>query len=108
MSRLVREQSEARYPHLSQFIGCYLHEDWPLSYASPEVAMARAVSAWPQSQRVLVQKELTALLRSVDDNTRLRSVLNDGLGANIHFKKAMDARTFLEAVQKVLSESHHQ
>ena len=108
MTEVIREQSEARYPHLSQFIGCYLHEDWPLSHASPEVAMVNAVSAWPQPQRVLVQKELTALLSSVDDNTRLRSVLNDGLGANIHFKKARDARIFLEAVQQMLSVRGHE
>jgi hypothetical protein len=66
--------------------------------------MAVAVSAWPKAQRIIVEKELTALLKAIDDDTRLRSVLNFGLGANLRFKKPKDARFFLEGVQQMLSE----
>lgn len=98
----VWAEAEAQYPTLQQFLGCYLHEDWLFDCATPQQAVDAAIAAYPVALRQRVRGELVALLRSVDDDTRLRRILNDGLGVSLYFRKPGEARAFAEAVERKL------
>jgi hypothetical protein len=102
MSR-VRDEAEARYPALTQFFGCYLHEDWPIFSGTPEKAVDDAIASYPVEIRKQVRRELADLLQRTPDDTQLRKVLNVGLGVNLHFKRTAKARAFaLEVHEKLL------
>ena len=95
-------EAAARYPTLQQFLGCYLHQDWDLECATPQGAVDMAIAEYPITLRQQVRRELAALLGAVDDDTRLRRVLNDGLGVEVYFRKAAEARAFAEEVERKL------
>ena len=100
-----REEAEARYPTLSQFLGGYLHEDWPEMHGTPQAAVDKAVSEYPIELRKVVRKELSDLLVRSTDDVQLRSLLNDGLGVCVYFKKPAQARAFAEQVERKLFSS---
>ena len=107
MSRHGRSWSEAgaRYPMLQQFLGCYLHQDWPEESGTPQRAVEEAIADCPLERRRQVRRELAALLRSTDEDTSLRRVLNDGLGVEVYFREPSEARAFAEEVERKLLES---
>ncbi len=97
-----REDAEALYPALAQFLGGYLHEDWDIFSGSPEKAIDQAIGEYPVERRQQVRRELVRLLEGGDDDTVLRATLNDGLGVNLYFKRPCEARTFAEEVERKL------
>ena len=98
----VRTETEARYPALRQFFACTLHPDCLVDYATPEDALDAAIAEHPSSHRQLLHRELAALLSSTGDDTRLRRILNDGLGIVLSFRKAAEARAFARSVERKL------
>ena len=98
----LRLETEARYPLLSQFLGCYLHEDWDIFSGTPEKAVDQAIAESGVSIRQRVRGELIDLLEGCDDDVRLRRIINDGLGVNLWFKQPGEARAFAEQVERKL------
>jgi hypothetical protein len=98
----MRGEAEARYPTLRQFLLCSLHEDWLIDLGTPQQAVDAAIAENPPGVRQQVRRELVALLASVDDDTRLRRILNEGLGVNVAFRRAGEARAFAEEVERKL------
>ena len=97
-----RGEAAARYPALSQFLACYFHQDWPVFYDSPEAAIDTAIRESSVERRQQVQRELADLLHRIGDDTRLRSILSDGFGLNLGFKRPAAARAFGEQVERKL------
>lgn len=101
----LRTESEARYPLLWQFFGAFLHEDWPIFSGTPEKAVEQAIADYTVPLRQQARRELVSLLERCDDDSDLRRILNDGLGVNVYFKEAGEARAFAEDVERKLIES---
>jgi hypothetical protein len=97
-----REEAEALYPALAQFLGGYLHEDWDIFSGTPEKAVDQAIGETPVERRQQVRREMVRLLEGSDDDTLLRDTLNDGLGVNLYFREPSEARTFAEEVERKL------
>jgi hypothetical protein len=108
MSRRRRElnqEAKERWPTLYQFIGGYLHEDWPEMYGTPADAVGVAISEYPlelQQQVLREWRDWNSSVGAVDD---IRSLLGDGLGACVHFKTQLEARHFMNSVYDRLIES---
>jgi hypothetical protein len=100
----LREETEALYPRLSYFLN-YLHEDWPILNGTPENAIEQAIADHTLPLRQEVRRELAGLLERCDDDARLRDILNDGLGVNLYFEKAEEARAFAQVVERKLMKS---
>lgn len=98
----LHKEVEARWPLLAQFLGGYLHEDWTFENETPQGAVEQAISAYPVEMRQQVRRELVDLLSRTDDDTRLRRMLNDGLGVNVYFREPSEARAFAEDVERSL------
>ena len=96
---------DQRFYRLGQFLGCYLHEDWPHLYGTPEKAVEKAIEEYPIELRQQVRRELQAVLSEATEDDKLRDVLNLGLGVNVHFQKSEEARTFAEDVEARLIRS---
>jgi hypothetical protein len=105
----MREEMEQRFYRLGQFLGCYLHQDWPEMHGTPGKAVDAAISEYPTELRQQVRHELTLLLEETADDIELRSKLNEGLGVCIHFKNPSEARAFAEdaAAKLMLSIKRH-
>jgi len=101
----LSEEMERRHPALWQFFGCYLHQDWPIFHGTPDDAVDTAVAESSLDRRRAARRDLAALLAEIDDDTRLRKVLNDGFGVELSFRKAADARRFAERAEQKLSAS---
>jgi rhamnose utilization protein RhaD (predicted bifunctional aldolase and dehydrogenase) len=101
----TRDQARELYPALWQFFGCYLHEDWPLDSGTPEKAVDQAIAEYPLNYRQQVRRELNNFLDRHEDDTYLRAILNQGLGVNVLFKEAADARLFAQEVERKLLDS---
>lgn len=99
------QESEVRYPLLQQFLGAYLHQDWPEESGTPEAAVDEAIADHPLEMRRQVRRELAALLSSTEDDCGLRRILNDGLGVYVYFAKPREARAFAEEVERKLLDS---
>jgi len=100
-----RDEARSLYPTLAQFLGGYLHEDWPIFSGSPENAVVQAIAEYALERRQQARRELVMLLEGSDDDAALRAVLNDGLGVNVHFKKPAAARAFAEEIERKLLRS---
>ena len=105
-SQLLREDMEARFYRLGQFLGCYFHEDRGIFHGSPEQALDAAIADHPVELRQEVRRQLGAVMAEyAEDDAGLRTVLNEGLGVNLHFKQPAEARNFAEMVDRRLLES---
>jgi hypothetical protein len=98
----LRDEAEDLYPVLGQMLGGYLHEDWPIFSGTPEKAVDDAIADRTIEHRQQARRELLALLAASDDDTRLRKVLNEGLGVNVLFRKPGEARAFAEEIERKL------
>ena len=98
----VREDMERRFYRLQQFLGCYLHEDWAELHGTPEKAVDAAIGDYPIEYRQQVRRELAAVLAETPDDADLRKILNEGLGVNVLFKHASEARSFAEEIERKL------
>lgn len=76
-------------------------------HGTPEAAVDRAIAEYPAELLREVRHELATLLKHNSDDTQLRSMLNDGLGVNVYFKKPSDARAFAEQVDSKLLDTSH-
>ncbi|WP_373490841.1 contact-dependent growth inhibition system immunity protein [Parasphingorhabdus sp.] len=86
-NQMLREDMERRFYRLGQFLGGYLHEDWPKLYGTPEIALGKAMEESPIELRQQARRELTRVLAEFEEDKKLREVLNSGLGVNVFFKK---------------------
>jgi hypothetical protein len=96
---------DRRFWRLGQFLGGYLHEDWPQAYGTPEKAIEQAIEEYPLDLRQQVRRDLHAVLSEITDDKELREVLIWGLGVYVHFKEPRDARAFGEDVESRLRAS---
>jgi CdiI immunity protein len=100
--RLLGDEARRRYWRLSQFLGSYLHEDWPIHYGTPEAAVDAAIAEYPVELRQVVRQQLNAVLVENEDDVALERLLDSGFGVNVRFKHASEARAFAEDVERRL------
>ena len=105
LSRELRLEAEERWPTLKNFLGCYLHQDWPVDDGSPEAAIDHAISDHSLEDRRLVAKEWRDWNGKVGSKTDPRRQVNDGFGVNLFFKKPQEARAFMNLVYDKLVSS---
>lgn len=65
---------EQQYPALWQFLGAYLHQDWPDEYESPSAALRDFVSGEPRYAGDL-PSEIDQVLHSEADDAALEETL---------------------------------
>lgn len=100
-----RNDMDQRFHSLAQFFGCYLHPNWPDFHDTPQQAVENAISDYPIALRRQVRGELQAVLTEFKQDKELREILNWGLGVSVHFRKAEEARSFAEDVNRKLMQS---
>ncbi|MEO6359034.1 MAG: contact-dependent growth inhibition system immunity protein [Sphingomicrobium sp.] len=100
---MLREHQE-RWPALCQFLGGYLHQDWPDVYGKPHLAIAAAVAEYPLSNRQQVAREWWNWNQSAGavDDVRKQAY---SLGVCVSFNTPIDARHFMNSVYDRLVES---
>jgi len=103
--RSLHEEIAQRFFPLGQFLGCYLHQDWPRFHATPEEAVEQAIEEYPIELRQDVRRKLHALLTELTDDWELRDALNEALGVSVYFKKPEAARAFAMDVEAKLMAS---
>jgi hypothetical protein len=103
--QMLREEMDRRFYRLGQFLGGYLHQDWPHFYGTPEKAVEKAIEEYPIELRQQVRRELLVVLSEATEDKELRKALNEGLGVNVHFKKPEEARAFAQEVEAKLMRS---
>lgn len=103
--RSLNEDLAERFFPLGQFLGAYLHQDWPRFHATPEQAVEQAIQEYPDELRQEVRRKLHALLTELTDDWELRDALNRALGVSVHFKKPEAARAFAMDVETKLMAS---
>ena len=103
--RLLREEMGQRFYRLGQFLGCYLHEDWPEMHGTPSKAIDAAISEYPIKLLQQVRHEFALLLEETPNDVELRSKLGEGLGVRVHFKDPAEARAFAEQAEAKLMRS---
>lgn len=62
-------------PHLDQFFGAYLYEDWQERYPSVDAALQAFMSGEPPEAVEGLAAALTTLLNEADDEERLAAVV---------------------------------
>jgi hypothetical protein len=67
---------EEQYPALWQFLGAYLHQDWPDEYESPSAALRDFVSGEPRYAEDL-PAEIEQVLSSTADDAALDETLGN-------------------------------
>ncbi len=101
MSRKSRERSleaQERWPNLAQFLGGYLHEDWPEESGTVERAIDAAVAGWDLEGRQQVLKEWRDWNNVRGSRTDIAASVNDGLGVEVHFATEAEARQIMNLV----------
>ena len=92
----LHEEMHSRFERLWQFLGGYLHQDWPELHGTPEGAVSDAIADYPLEMLEEVHRQLEAVLAETPDDTRLRAVLNGGFGVNVYFRRPAEARAFAD------------
>ena len=91
------------YPALSQFLGAYLHQDWPEEFSTPEAAIETFCRREPADVVRTVCAELDQVIRESQQSTNPSRLLFD-LGC--YYDPLADGRTvsdWFAQVRKVLS-----
>lgn len=97
-----REEMERRFYRLSQFFGCYFHQDFDIIHGSVEDALAAAIADHSVELRQQVRRELRAVMDEYPDPKVLAAVLGDGLGVCFYSTEPGWARGFTEMVEREL------
>ena len=100
--RDLREEAEKRWPTLYQFLGGYLHEDWPEMYGSPEGALDKAIEEWPADLRVHIFRELKDWHTKARKQDDIRSLLDRHFSVCVFFRKPSDGDQFVTMVRDKL------
>ena len=100
--RINREMAEERYQDLWQFLGCYLHQDWPVFHGSPEGAVDDAIQESSRKRREAAKTQLDEVVAAAEDDVDLRRILNNCFGVNVWFRKPHEARVFARMIQDKL------
>ena len=100
--RINRELAEERYQDLCQFLGCYLHQDWPVFHGSPEGAVDDAIRESSRERCQAAKSQLDEVVVAAEDDVDLRRILNDCFGVNVWFRKPREARVFARMIQDKL------
>jgi hypothetical protein len=95
------EEIAQRYPLLRQFLASYLHQNWNQFHETPQEAIECAIEVSSVEIWQDVRRELRDVLTEKDD-AELRFALNDGLGVEIFFEDASEARGFGQEVEQML------
>jgi len=101
MSRKSRErwlEAEERWPALQQFMGCYLHQDWPDDHGSPDNAIEAAIDENPLDVRKAVTRDWWNWNATLGAQYDPRAAINEGLGVEVVFESANEARKFMNSV----------
>jgi hypothetical protein len=69
-----------QYPELEQLFSCYLHEDWPLDYPTPDAALAEGVAGLPPDALRAACEEVDRLRADPRDPEALTEMLQRELG----------------------------
>ncbi len=104
-SGITPDIAEQRYYELRQFLGGYLHQDWPEMHGSPAGAIDDAIGEYPVPNRRTVYAQLLAVLGAAEDDVDLRRILNRCFGVNVRFAKPREARAFADMVVEKLAAS---
>jgi hypothetical protein len=105
VSRKSRERSleaQERWPNLFQFLGGYLHQDWPEHSGTPEKAIEDAINGWDLPGRRLVLKEWRDWNSVRGCRRDVAACVNDGLGVEVYFSSEVEARKFMNLVHDKL------
>ena len=97
-SQQLWKVTEERWPDLQQFLGCYLHQDWPTDYGSPEAAVDAAIAEYDLPARQAVAREWwdwNATGGAVHD---ARDQIEHGFGVCVWFETPAAARQFMNLV----------
>ena len=97
-TREIRLKAEANWPNLFQFLGCYLHQDWPEESGTPEAAVDLAVAETQHEELKLVATEWWNWNATEGAQNDPRMAVNDGFGVEVVFKKPEKARQFMNMV----------
>ena len=98
LSRKLRLEAAERWPTLTNFLGCYLHQDWPLHDGTPEAAIDHAIADHNLEDRQLVAREWWDWNAKVGSKNDPRREVNDGLGVNVRFKTPEEARALMNLI----------
>jgi len=106
-------EAETNWPNLCQFLGCYLHQDWPINGGTPEEAIDTAIADWDLAGRRKVLREWREWNRLRGGQTDGAASVNDGLGVEVSFVDEDEARQFMNMVYdkliaSVRAETGHQ
>lgn len=98
LSHKLRREAEETWPNLKQFLESYLHQDFVIDDGTPEAAVDHAIAENSLERRKLVAKEWWDWNSRVGSKADPRRHVNDGLCVYVFFKKADDARHFMNMV----------
>ncbi|MGN9760839.1 contact-dependent growth inhibition system immunity protein [Streptomyces sp. SD31] len=88
-----------RFPHLSQFLGGYLHQNYSEFYNSPEEAIDEYVSESAPEDRAQAAQEITELLTMVSSDQELHTATT-ALGLDLLPPEGMSLRQWLELIHQ--------
>ncbi|MBX9582738.1 MAG: hypothetical protein K2X87_20730 [Gemmataceae bacterium] len=91
------------YPTLSQFLGAYLHQDWPEEFSTPEAAIEAFRRREPADSVRAIRAELEQVIHEAQQSSDPSRLLYD-LGC--YYDPRADGRSvsdWLAHVRKVLS-----
>ena len=91
-------EAQERWPHLWQFLGSYLHQDWPEIHGTPQAAIELAIRDYPLEARQQVATEWWDWNVREGSSFDPRPAIREGLGVNIEFETSMEARQFMNRV----------
>lgn len=93
-----RRLAEERWPTLSRFLGCYLHQDFDVLHGSVGGAIAAAIRDASLEMRRTILREWRDWNVTEGTSDDIRSFLQDGFGVAVYFKKPIDARNLMNRV----------
>jgi hypothetical protein len=100
--RQLRLEARERWPLLSNFFGCYLHEDYRIFHGSPEAAVDAAVAEHSLEQRQAILKEWRDWNARRGWQEDVHRFMWDGFAVYYTFDSAPEARQFMNMVYEKL------
>ncbi|MEG4322538.1 MULTISPECIES: contact-dependent growth inhibition system immunity protein [unclassified Microcoleus] len=88
-----------QFPHLTQFLSSYFHQDWPLEADTPSEVVNNYLSSEPPESIEATSQELSRLLEMPIAPADLETFLLDELGC--YYDPQSDNQTVREWLQSV-------